>query len=51
MQLAAEKKLDTGKENISQEANTGRKSSGKKQKGSVLLRPVSTTLPCTVSHI
>ncbi|XP_047975329.1 chromosome transmission fidelity protein 18 homolog [Salvia hispanica] len=38
--LAAEKKLDTGKENVSQEANTGRKSSGKKQKSSVLLRPV-----------
>ncbi|KAL1536180.1 chromosome transmission fidelity protein 18 [Salvia divinorum] len=38
--LSAERKLDTGKENISQEANTGRKSSGKKQKCSVLLRPV-----------
>ncbi|XP_057783612.1 uncharacterized protein LOC131001284 [Salvia miltiorrhiza] len=38
--LSAERKRDTGKENISQEANSGRKSSGKKQKSSVLLRPV-----------
>ncbi|KAH6786798.1 P-loop containing nucleoside triphosphate hydrolases superfamily protein [Perilla frutescens var. hirtella] len=38
--LSAEKKSDTGKENIAQEENSGRKSSRKKQKSSVLLRPV-----------
>lgn len=51
MQLSAERKSDTGKENISQEANSGRKSSKKKQNGSVLLRPVSTILPCTIFHL
>lgn len=51
MQLSAEKKSDTGKENISQEANSGRKSSKKKQNSSVLLRPVSTIFPCTIFHV
>lgn len=41
MQLSADRKSDTGKENIAQEANSGGKSTKKKQKSSVLLRPVS----------
>lgn len=41
MQLSAERKNDTGKENKTQEANSGRKFSKKKQKSSLLLRPVS----------
>lgn len=49
MQLSAERKSDTGKENIAQEANSGGKSTKKKQKNSVLLRPVSTILSHTIS--
>lgn len=48
MQLSAERKSDTGKENIAQEANSGGKSTKKKQKSSVLLRPVSTILSHTI---
>ncbi|KAL8486812.1 hypothetical protein ACS0TY_023487 [Phlomoides rotata] len=38
--LSAERKNDTGKENIAQESNSGRKFSKKKQRRSLLLRPV-----------
>ncbi|KAI3459626.1 hypothetical protein Pfo_016289 [Paulownia fortunei] len=38
--VSAERKSDTGKENVAQEAHSGRKSSRKKQRNSVLLRPV-----------
>ncbi|KAK6145853.1 hypothetical protein DH2020_019722 [Rehmannia glutinosa] len=38
--VSAERKNDTGKENVAQEAHSGWKSSRKKQRNSVLLRPV-----------
>ncbi|KAK4421722.1 Chromosome transmission fidelity protein 18 [Sesamum alatum] len=38
--VLADRKSDTGKENVDQEAHSGRKSSHKKQRNSPLLRPV-----------
>ncbi|KAG8372753.1 hypothetical protein BUALT_Bualt12G0099600 [Buddleja alternifolia] len=38
--ISAEKKSDAGKENVAQDAHSGRKSSHKKQRNSLLLRPV-----------